>query len=208
MLWLDSSIVVVRPLDPLYEEIERRGYLLFRNGGARVGEWSSDAFLEWYGIDRGEAMAIPEVVGTAIGLDLRSEVGRSFLDAWMAGALAGTPFRGRPEPFAEREAYEDSRWNRSNAVSADSRVLGHRHDQSVASVLAFRAGMTLTSSGYGSLNRRKREVASDAIIVKDKPGLLDDGGHRSAAHRLLHDPPRIGRRAMAAIRGRRDGGQR
>jgi hypothetical protein len=38
LLWLDSSCVAVRPLEPIFDQIKRDGYILFRNGHHRVGE--------------------------------------------------------------------------------------------------------------------------------------------------------------------------
>ena len=49
-LWLDSSCVAVRSLDPIFTAIEAKGYVLFRNGSYRLGEWASDHTLSEHGL--------------------------------------------------------------------------------------------------------------------------------------------------------------
>src|SRR5688572_23003572 len=52
MLWLDSSCVVIGRLEPLFRDIEEHGYVLFRNGSFRVGEWASDFALDHFALSR------------------------------------------------------------------------------------------------------------------------------------------------------------
>jgi hypothetical protein len=138
IIWADASIVPVRPLAPLWGLIESQGYWFSENlphgsGGAAFtnGQWTADSALEPLGITREESFTFPHVIGTAFGLDLRHEIARRFLEEYLRLAKDGTAFRG---PI----------WNHSRQASKDPRVLGHRHDQSAASVLAWRLGMKLT----------------------------------------------------------------
>lgn len=143
VLWLDASCLAVRPLTDLFGAVDDRGYVLFRNGSRMLGEWAGDATLEWFGVYREDAMAIPEVNAAALGLNVDHPVGAEFLRRWVAAADAGTPFRGRTAPMLRAADYPDVKWNRNGAVSADRRVRGHRHDQTVAGLIAHDLGLEL-----------------------------------------------------------------
>ncbi len=114
-LWLDSSCVAVRSLDPIFTAIEANGYVLFRNGSYWLGEWASDHTLSEYGLSRDRALALPEVNAAAIGLHFGSRIAVEFLESWHEAARAGTAFRGIPEPLQSWDDYEDVKWNGSGA---------------------------------------------------------------------------------------------
>ena len=139
ILWMDSSIIPVRPLTTLWALIESRGYWFSENlphGKVGVapwgtGTWTCDSALAPLGITREESFGIPHVIGTAFGLDMRWPIAQQFLRAW--GELAdGLAFCGPTT-------------NVKGSASSDPRVLGHRHDQTAASVVAWRLGMRLTT---------------------------------------------------------------
>jgi hypothetical protein len=178
VLWLDASCVAIRPLEPLFEEIEERGYLVFRNGSQMIGSWASDDALEVLGLSRDEAMAIPEVNAAVIGLRLDHPLGSRFLTAWRELATGEVAFRGTREKLPTWEHYRDVKSNRSGRASADPRVLGHRHDQTAAGVLAHRLGMELTTDGVQRYSQgdRVRLLRPDTAVVLDRR-------HRGAAAR-------------------------
>jgi hypothetical protein len=170
ILWLDSSCVPLQPLDPLFDELESSGTLLFRNRDYRVGEWCSDDALAELGLTRDEACDLPEVNAAAVGLDLRHPVAATFLEEWHAAAVAGTAFRGTREPLATEADYHAVKWNREGRVSADPRVRGHRHDQTVAGVLAHRLGLPLREGGIERLRRgRGGSVVSSGTVIAIEP---------------------------------------
>jgi hypothetical protein len=170
LLWMDSSCVAVRSLDPLFEAIETDGYLLFRNRGLVLGEWVSDFALESLGLTRDEALGLPEVNAAVIGLNLDERVGAEFLRRWSSLARDEVAFRGAPEPFRNRDEYRDVQWNRSGRASTHPRVKGHRHDQTVAGALAHDLGMQLRVDGLRSYGRRRlgRRIEQETIIVIDR----------------------------------------
>jgi hypothetical protein len=165
VLWLDARCLVVRSLDPIFDEIAERGWVLFRNEPHVLGEWASDLALELFGLTREEALALPEVNGAALGLDLRNRVAADFLDSWYAAARDGRSFRGVVEPLGSGADYMDVKKNRSGRVSGDPRVRGHRHDQTVAGILAHRLGMTLTYEGLQTYTRDRRSIAPSTRIL-------------------------------------------
>lgn len=115
VLWLDSSVMLCKPLTQIWDWIDADGYC-FGNDGWFVGQWCNDAGLETMGLTRDEAWKVPLMDGKLIGLNLRSEVGRSFLRRWFDYCDKGV-FNGN---------WQD-----------------HRHDITAGAVIAHRLGMKL-----------------------------------------------------------------
>ena len=152
LLWCDSSVVPIADLAPLWEQIERDGYWIARNGwenaswrGYMNREWTADsALLDLFPrlsfVDAQIANhGIRHVMATAFGLNLKHDIGRAFLDDYFRLASETRAFCGP--------------WTGPIGVK-------HRHDQTAASVIAWRLGMKLT-------------VPPDVIAYKEwdgKPG--------------------------------------
>lgn len=135
VLWADSSVHPVQNLEPLWRRIETDGYWLPDNRSdpehdRTCGEWTCDSALEPLGITRQEAFNIPQITATTFGLDFRHKIAVDFLQEWERLEKAGA-FKG---PWI----------NTNHEASDDDCVLGHRHDQTAASVIAHRLGMKLT----------------------------------------------------------------
>ena len=152
LLWCDASILPVRSLEPVWEKIERDGYLLMNNGFANA-TWTADsAYPDLFGVDRelwgggGEDSvretnrSIPHTVGGFFGLSMKHDNGRAFLAELYRLA-------------SETKAFCGPWWNSNNPEYADKPgaarcgppdVKGHRHDQSAMSVIAWRLGMKLS----------------------------------------------------------------
>ena len=128
VLWCDASVWAIKSIEPMFEHIEREGHLLFVN--TCTGEWTSDACLNAFGVSREAAMNITMLMGICMGFNLANPVTRQFLRDWIAKAQDGVSFPG-------------SWTNKHQEVSKDPRVKGHRHDQSVASLLAWKLGLRL-----------------------------------------------------------------
>ena len=139
LLWLDAACVAVRPLEPFFRRIETEGHLLFRNGNRVVGDWSADGALDVLGLSREEARQLPELNTAAIGLDLRDATAAEFQGRWLGEARRGTAFRGDKSQ--------------------------HRHDQTVAGVLAARLGMKPLRRGLEPLNLGQRHIRVTTRIV-------------------------------------------
>lgn len=135
ILWLDASIVPVASLDPLWRKIEEQGYWIARNGWNNY-EWTADsAYPDLFpGMKIEQAREvnkrIPHLVGAAFGLNTRTDTGQKFLRDYLHLANSGA-FNG---PWK----------NTPDKPCAPSDVFGHRHDQTCASVIAWRLGMKLT----------------------------------------------------------------
>ncbi len=128
VLWLDAALVIENPVDKIFEKISELGYFLIDNVGYNTGEWCSDAALETLSLEREASFKLPHLMACAMGLDFRSAIVREFLDEYLKFAQDGKSFQGKHT-------------NAHGEVSKDKRVRGHRHDQTVASVLAPRFGL-------------------------------------------------------------------
>lgn len=143
VLWLDSACHIIKPIAPLWEHIESRGYFISGNEFS-VGQWCSDVALETLGIEREESFTIPELSATAIGLDMRRPDCRWFVDEWARLAADGITFEGAATNDLGPAKSMGLAYGETGHVSDDPRVCGHRWDQTAASVLAWRAGWELT----------------------------------------------------------------
>ncbi len=115
VLWLDSPVVAVGDLSPVFQHIETYGYLFFNNYGHPLGKWSHDKALNYFKMTREEAMNVSQVMACAMGFwakDWRSEA-----------------FLGQYYDLSD-DLYPGS-WENS------------RHDQMVASFIIKQMGMTI-----------------------------------------------------------------
>jgi HNH endonuclease len=112
-------------------------------------------------------MEMPEVNAAVIGLNTSSPVSNLFLERWRRAAQEGLAFRGVSDQLRDRKDYQAVKWNRGARVSSDPRVRGHRHDQTVAGVLAAQLGMRLSSAGLwvSSVARRTMPIDPKTRIV-------------------------------------------
>ena len=127
VLWMDAACVPVRSLDGLFEELAIDG-AIFPYSPLRIWEWCSDACAKQMGISWNKLKGLcPSIWSCVIGLDFRHDAANEFLDQWLAYSCKGA-FHGA--------------WSNDNGeVSADPEVKGHRQDQTVATILAFRLGL-------------------------------------------------------------------
>ena len=128
IIWCDAAIFLAndKSLGRIYRQIDKDGYMLVLNGW-NTGQWCSDAALPMLGITREESFEIPHIMANSMAFDVRNERSREFLRQYYEHAKDGS-FKGA--------------WtNEKNQVSNDPRVMGHRHDQTAGSVIAWRLGM-------------------------------------------------------------------
>lgn len=131
LLWCDSVVYATKSIEPIFKHIEEHGYLLFDNIGYTIGDFTSDACLEKWGMTRTEAFESKMLMACVMGFDLRNETAKKFLEKYIEAASDGVSYPGS--------------WTNENLqVSNDMRCKGHRHDQSLASILVKQMGLTIT----------------------------------------------------------------
>lgn len=136
LLWCDACILPVRDMEPLFKKIETDGVWFSRNGWMN-SEWTADSAYAalfpamHYDAARVINAKIPHVVATAFGIDVSHAVGRAFLADYFRLASETSAFCG---PWT----------NTVETPCGPYDVRGHRHDQTAASVIAWRLGVQLT----------------------------------------------------------------
>jgi len=147
IVWVDSRVWALKPIDPFYEMLERDGVYLM-TGTALMDAHSSDECLAYAGLTRDQAAGVPMLGGSLYGLDFTHPRTREFFDQWWAWYEAGM-FKSFTINTINRERmYAGGYRGRSEGfVSADPRVLGHSHDEACASFIAHRMGLPVHKVG-------------------------------------------------------------
>jgi len=136
VLWLDSVCKICGNTNELMSILESKKYFLPPDGWY-VGQWCKDDALAPLEITREESFTIPVLAAKHMAFNFNDERNVRFLERfkYFIDYDSGNVLRGS--------------WTNGNKeVSQDSKVLGHRHDQTVLSVIAHKFGMLLD----GSLN--------------------------------------------------------
>lgn len=131
---MDAAFFCVRHIGPLIDHIARTGYYFCKNGN-KVGAWSSDRCLREMKVDRDEAFRMDEVSSYCVGLNFAHERCAALLGEWCDYAADEVTFPGPHTSLSHPNG------RNIGFVSNDFRVRGHRHDQTVLSVLAHRYKM-------------------------------------------------------------------
>ena len=129
---LDAAFYPVRDIKPLIDHIEEVGYY-FCNNEFKVGEWCSDACMKEFGLTREALWQIPELSSYCVGLDLRRGECKQLLAQWRSAAYNQRMIAGRHTAGGVGRNH--------GFVSDDPAVKGHRHDQTVLSIIAYQFGM-------------------------------------------------------------------
>ena len=165
IMWLDASILPIRDLEPIWLYTKQHGVWLSKNWWNNY-VWTADAaygelFPEFdIATAREVNKTMWHVAGTAFCVDVTHPAGKELLNGYIALAC-GRAFAG---PWWNK-AYPDYR-NRGGAeVCGPPDVLGHRHDQTALSVLAWRAHAILTDPprffAYAGVE------SSDTVLMAD-----------------------------------------
>jgi hypothetical protein len=130
LLWADSSIFATGkgPLNPIFEHVEREGYYLQKNGWNNA-QWCNDTSLFTFGFTRDEAEKQDQVNAACYGISPRHPTGKLILD----------------ELVHHRDMFKGAWSNDHETESHDVHCLGHRHDQSVLSLIAAKHHLTVHS---------------------------------------------------------------
>lgn len=161
VLWCDSVVYATKSIDPVFNHIKENGYLLLDNIGYSIGDYTSDACLEKWEMSRAEAFNSPMIMACVMGFDVQDKVANNFLKWYIDAAADGVSYMGD--------------WTNQNLqVSNDLRVKGHRHDQSIASILAKQLGMTITNaqSTYFAYAEHKGKIPISPSVCLWSEGIL------------------------------------
>ena len=127
VLWCDASLFAIKDIMPVIHHIIENGYLM-EYCGFSAGQWATDICLSEFNMTRDDAMEIPLHSSGFTGLNFNNPLTNKFFERWLKYAKEEITFKGD--------------WNNHNLqCSTDERCLGHRHDQTVASIIAHQLKM-------------------------------------------------------------------
>lgn len=138
ILWLDCSITAIKPLDEIWDHINRFGYYLYQSG-SNCAVTCNDHSLNCYGVTRDRAELFYECATNVVGINLKSNVGKAFYDLWVKSLDDGSNI-GLKWPTEIQRKQE----------SKDPRFKYHRQDQSTASLAAGLLGLEIDSGKFVS----------------------------------------------------------
>jgi hypothetical protein len=157
----------IRNPNKIFDVIDKQGYFIFSNFVSNVDGWSSDYTLDKLKIDRQTAKLMPEIRAHVIGLNTENKIAMSFLYKWINIAKDGISFRGLPIEVPLLETFTNN-----GKISKEVYVKGHRHDQTVASILVWQLKMRISnkfSIDYmGEIKNKNRPISLDTIVLQDR----------------------------------------
>lgn len=133
IIWMDSAIYATKEISDFIAHIEKNGYAFFDNIGFTIGDYTSDKCLEKFGWTRDKAFKTPMIMACLMGFNTRNAQAHQFIQRYFEAAQ-------------DRVSYHGAWDNNDGSVSSDMRVKGHRHDQSVASILIADLGLNILNA--------------------------------------------------------------
>ena len=150
VLYCDASLYAIKDVMPVIYYIIEKGHLM-EFCGFSVGQFSTDLCLSEFGITRDEAMNIGLHSAGFTGLNFQNEKASEFFDKWLQSAKEEISFCGD--------------WNNNQKkCSDDDRCLGHRHDQTTASIIAYQLEMERINPHFMQYQYDGVETKSDTIF--------------------------------------------
>jgi hypothetical protein len=153
--WMDSSAVIQHDPSPIFQIAESLGAFVSQNYGILTGKWSTDACLEEFGLTREEAWKVPHCSALVCAFCPSHSVGGSLWNEYSAAAKKGTALVG-----PHRATDNPSLFNRWSLEGVE----GHRHDQTVLSILAHKYGIPLQPHTFLDYGKER-----PAVIVAAYP---------------------------------------
>jgi len=138
VLYCDASIWAIKNVMPVINYIQENGYLM-EYCGFSVGQYSTDLCLREFNLSRDEALSIQLHSAGFTGLNFKNDVANTFFQEWFNRAKEEKTFIGDWD-------------NKNKQCSQDERCLGHRHDQTTASIIANRLNMNRISPHFMQYN--------------------------------------------------------
>lgn len=71
VLWCDSPVLAIKPIDHIFDYIEENSYLFFDNIGWTLGDWSNQRTLDYFDLTREQAKAKKIIMACVMGFDFR-----------------------------------------------------------------------------------------------------------------------------------------
>ena len=148
-LWLDSSVWLQHPIEPIFDIIKEQGYFVMKNGWT-TGNWSTDRQLKAYNLTREQAFSVPHAIAGMLGVNFKHKEGLNLFN----------------EYFANQHLFHGAWTNESKQVSKDVRVLGSRHDQTILSLIMHKYNYKyLVASDWSDYVLSSKKTNEKAILL-------------------------------------------
>lgn len=126
VLWCDSTIIIHKPLEPIWDIAAQHGACAFDNPGCPQSFYTSDDAADKMGCPR-DAM-FDQIMACAMAFDIGHSTGVKAFKRWFALSQDGVTFHGK-------------------SGSSRPEFKAHRHDQSAMSWIAHDMGIPLQPYG-------------------------------------------------------------
>jgi len=120
VIWCDSPVYAKQSVNPFVKYLKNNHYAFFDNIGYSVGDYTNDKTLKHFDVSREQAFHIPMIMACCMGFNFMHPLINKVFDQYRD--LANDLYPGE--------------WNNDDLTeSSDMRCKGHRHDQSVMSLV-------------------------------------------------------------------------
>lgn len=131
ILWCDSSVWAIKNPEPIFAKIQDQGYWFWKTG-YYSDAWCNDAILKAHNITREQAHDIDMISASIMGFDMEHPKTKEFMLRWRKDCDAGL-FAGP--------------WIKQSGDPELPPYMGHRHDQSSASLIIHELGLDVEMWG-------------------------------------------------------------
>lgn len=125
-LWADASFWAVKNPMPIFDYINEFGLYFFKSGYS-LAETATDKLLEYAGITRDQLVDVSEFATGLVGINIDNPKGKEFFHTW--------------KQYMQDGMFGGNRFHDEND-SADPRFKFSRQDQSAASMILYKMGIT------------------------------------------------------------------
>lgn len=125
VIWIDSTIVINRDLEPIFKAAKNRGVVAFHNLGHNLEAWISDKAIKNTGIDIKEDPY--QIMACVVAFDISNPIGKKIFNEWFKLAQDNESFQNNP--------------------GSSPKFKAHRHDQACLSALLWKEQIKLLPYG-------------------------------------------------------------
>ena len=127
VIWIDSAVYPTKKFDHFVKHIEENGHAFFDNIGFAIRDHTSDKCLEYFNMTDEESWKHPMIMACLMGFNFNNETTCKIFKEYYEAA--------------NEQAYGGDWINNDLQVSTNPKVKGHRHDQSVMSIILAKKGI-------------------------------------------------------------------
>jgi hypothetical protein len=150
ILWVDSPVIALQDVSPVFDLIDTHGYLTIKNTIWTCAQTVSDACLKYFGVSRDEAAKIPERASGVMGVDITNPKGKKLIEMFIKACKEGA---------ADGSRFHDNQ-------SQDRRFQFHRQEQSVLSMCSHVLKLPyILEWNKGPIALDPRKVHEDTVLA-------------------------------------------